>query len=90
MHDNIYKIFDCRSVYDIEDVEDHERQNLNTFFESNYGFKYKDIHSTAFNNQLKIAITETSNATDIVVQMARRALRCKKYPKWHEVIEYDC
>ncbi len=85
----IYEVLGNCLITDVSDIDKEERLRINQFFEENYGFKFKDVNSKAFTIRLKAAIMATYNPTDIIIEVARSVLRCKKYENWHEVVDYD-
>lgn len=85
----IYQVLATDTLYlSIEDFDDMDRERMNRFFKSNYGFEFKNINSKAFEAQLNNALMKTPNAVDIIVEMARVCLKGKKNPNWQKVIRY--
>ena len=74
---DIYKVFDVRHIFDYADIDDVDRVNMNSFFESNYGFYFKDANSKLFSNILKVAVMATSQVTDIIIFVGRNVMANK-------------
>ena len=74
---DIYQVFDVRHIFDYADIDDTDRMNMNKFFQSNYGFYFKDVNSDLFSNILKVAVMATCKVNDIIIFVGRNVMANK-------------